>query len=327
MPFFVFGETASPQGVWSGTIGTKAIVACFNDNGYGSYYYIDYLKPISLSKGGYKDHYLHEHNDTGRWELAVPVNGTVAGTWSNEKTGKTLPIHLALVDGDDDESACVRNSYNLRLGIIKPKIEKGEIIQFSLGRSYRKLQFARQETIELFGADPALGKINSSLKPNQSKEAIDDYLVQWRESWERLGYPLKDELCTEPIFWDSNFIMVGFHRWYAGTGTGGISDEYRTWSTQTGEEVDLWQWIGSNSEERELSPELEEFLYKDFEESPGCTDYYGQGNYELRLDKAGLYISETAISCGVGFFVPYEKLLPFLTPAGKEAVRSIKRQQ
>ena len=52
-----------PQGVWSGTIGTKAIVACFDKASswtrYGSYYYVDHLKPISLTTRE-TDSYWHE---------------------------------------------------------------------------------------------------------------------------------------------------------------------------------------------------------------------------------------------------------------------------
>ena len=91
-----------PQGVWNGTIGTKAIVACFNKGWpwtpYGSYYYVDYLKPIALTTRE-TDSYWHEEDDTGQWELAVPLNGVVVGTSRNQKTGKAIPIKLAIVDG------------------------------------------------------------------------------------------------------------------------------------------------------------------------------------------------------------------------------------
>jgi hypothetical protein len=328
MPFTVLAGAASPQGVWSGTVGTKSIIACFNKGSpwtaYGSYYYIDYLTPIVLHTRE-KDSYWHE-GDTVLWELTTPVNGHLAGTWRNGKTGKTLPISLTFVDGNDDESACARGSYNSRLES-RPKIEKGKIVQFSPDRSYRKLRFAGQETIELFGPDPALSQLNSLLKLDQSKEALDAYFQQRRESLGRVGYPGVDERHTEPTYWDSNFITIEFYLWVAGEGRGGISNEYRTWNSRTGEEVDLWKWIGSSHDNAKLPKKLKKYLYRNVkEESPECADgYRGEGVYTLTLHKDGLHIDEDAWGegCEKAFVIPYGKLGPFLSSTGKQAVNSI----
>ena len=332
-PFTVSAGAASPQGVWGGTVGTKAVVVCFNRGSpwtaYGSYYYVDYLKPIVLTTRD-TDPYWHEQGDTGKWKLAAPVNGVIVGTWSNESTGKVLPISLALVDGNDDESACARDSYNTRLESI-PKIEKGKIVQFSPGRSYRKLRFAGQETAELFGPDPALDRLNSLLKLDQSKEALDAYFQQRREFLGRVGYPSVDERNTEPTYWDSKFITIKFYLWVAGEGRGGISIAYRTWSTQTGEEVDLWQWIGASSSNPQVPPKLKKFLYRNIkEEYPECASgYRGEGIFTLTLDKVGLHLDEDAWGdgCEKSFFTPYIKLRPFLNPAGKMAIDSIVGQK
>lgn len=327
-PFTVSAGAASPQGVWSGTIGTKAVVACFNKGSpwtaYGSYHYIDHLKPIALTTRD-TDSYWHEQGNTGQWELAAPANGVIAGTWRNGKTGKALLINLALVDGNDDESACARDSYNARLES-RPKVERGKIVQFSLGRSYQKLRFAGQETVELFGPDPALDRLNSLLKLDQSKEALDAYFQQRREFLGRVGNPGVDERYAEPTYWDSNFITIKFHLWVAGEGRRGISIDHRTWSTQTGDEVDLWQWIGASSNNPQLPPKLKKFLYRHVKEPPECkSGYRGEGIYALTLDKAGLHFDEDAWGdgCEKSFFVPYEKLGPFLSPIGKQVVSSI----
>jgi hypothetical protein len=322
-----------PQGVWVGTIGTKAIVACFNKGSrwtsYGSYYYIDYLKPIALTTRE-TDSYWHEQNDTGQWELAAPLNGVIVGTWRNQKTGKTVPIKLAIMDGNDDETACARDSYNSRLESI-PKIEIGKIVEFSSGRSYRKIRFAGQETVELLGPDPALHQLNSILKLDQSREALDVYFQQRREFLGRVGYPAVDERHAEPTYWDSNFITIKFYSWVAGEGRGGISIEYRTWNTKTGVEVDLWKWIGASSSDPQLPPKLKEFLYRSVkEESPECANgYRGEGIFTLTLGKAGLHFDEDAWGegCEKSFFIPYEKLDPFLDSTGKQAVNSILSQK
>jgi hypothetical protein len=325
IPTVVCAGPMPPQGVWSGTIGTMAIIACFNEGtrwaSYASYYYVDYLKPIVLTTRD-ADAFWHEENDTGLWELGVPANGVVVGTWSNPKTQKTLPIKLGFVDGGDDKTACARDSYNLRLESM-PKVEIGKNIQFSPGRSYRKLQFAGQEAIELFGPDPAIDRINSFLRLNQSKEVIHSYFMQRREFLGRVGYPGVDERHTEPTYWDDNFITIRFYLWVAGEGRGGISNEYRTWSTRTGEEIDLWQWIGASSSDPGLPPKLKKFLYGRVKESSECPyGYRGQGIFTLTLDKSGLHFDEDAWGegCEKSFFISYKELLPFLSPAGRQAV-------
>lgn len=329
LPLTVLAGAASPQGVWSGTVGKKAVIACFNKGStwtaYGSYYYIDYLTPIALHTQEEDDSYWHE-GDTGKWKLTTPVNGAIMGTWRNEKTGKTFPINLTLVDGKDDESACARDSFNIRLEN-RPKIKKGKIVQFSPGRSYRKIQFAGQETIELFSMDPAIDKLNTQLKPDLSTEAIDAYFQQRREFLGRVGYPAVDERHTEPKYWDSNFITIEFYLWVAGEGRRGISNEYRTWNLRTGEEVDLWNWIEGSSSNANLPPKLKEYLYRDItEESPDCSNgYRGEGIFTLTLGKTGLNIDEDAWGdgCEKMFFIPYQELGPFLSPTGKQAVNSI----
>lgn len=332
MPFVVYADAELPQGVWSGTIGTKAIVACFNRGSpyaaYGSYYYVDHLKPIDLTTRN-TDSDWHERNDTGRWELTAPTNGVIIGIWCNQKTEKTFPINLTIVDGNDDEAACARDSYNSRLES-NLKIEMGKIVDFSPGRSYRKLQFAGQETVKLIGSDPALDRLNSLLKLDQSKAAIDAYFQQRREFLSRVGYPVVDERHTEPTYWDANFITIKFYSWAAGTGRAGISMEYRTWNTRTGKEVDLWQWIGANSRDPTLPPKLQKFLYRHINETPECKDgYRGEGIFLLTLDKTGLHFDEEAWGngCEKSFFISYGKLRPFLSPAGKQAVRSIVGQK
>ena len=328
IPTSVGAGPMPPQGVWSGTIGTKAIIACFNEGSrwvsYASYYYIDYLKPIVLTTREVGS-FWHEENDSGQWELNAPFDRVVLGTWTDPKTKKTLPIKLHLIDGSEDKTACARNSYNSRLEV-PPKIEVLKMIQFSQGRAYRKLRFAGQETIELFGPDPAIKRINSLLKLDRSKAAVESYFQQRREFLGRVGYPAVDERLTEPTYWDANFITVRFYLWVAGEGRSGISNEYRTWNTKTGEEIDLWRWIGASSKNPRLPPKLVKHLYRGVTETPECASgYRGQGDFTLKLAKSGLQFDEEAWGdgCEKSFFISYEKLFPFLTPAGKQAVGSI----
>lgn len=320
-----------PQGVWKGTLGKKAIIACFNkgDSGSsdGSYYYLEHLEPIAI-RTTEKDPYWHEEKDTGVWELAAPSRGAVSGVWRNLKTRKSLPIRLMLLDGNHDEAACARDSYNARLESY-PKVMVGKWQQFSPGRLYRKLQFAGQVTIELSGPDPAVPRLNELLKLDRSKEAIAAYFAQRREFLGRVGYPAVDERDTDPVYWDSNFIQIKFYEWVAGEGRAGISIMHRTWDARNGAEVDPWKWL-AGSTDNGLPPKLKKFLYRNTKEAPECADgYKGEGAFTLLLSHGGISFEEEAWGdgCDKSFFMSFKELKPFLSTAGKRAVETMTRRQ
>ena len=52
-------------------------------------------------------------------------------------------------------------------------------------------------------------------------------------------------------------------------------------------------------------------------------------SFTLTLAKAGLQFEEEAWGegCERTFFIPYEKLGPFLSPAGKQAIKAIRGQK
>lgn len=328
------GDTL-PKGVWVGSVGTRAITVCFNAGSrwgsYGSYYYLDDRKPIRLTISN-NDSYWTEDGNAALWELADPRSGVIVGTWYHPEMQEFLPIKLGIVDGSDDSRACARDSYNSPLEDA-PQIATGNVIHFSPGRSYRKLHFADQETIELFGPDAATSRINSFLQFDQSTERVRSYFQQRREFLGRIGYPGVDERHAEPVFWDAHFITIRFYLWAAGTGRSGISNEYRTWNVKTGEEVDLWQWIGASSSEPRLPPSLKKFMYqhtRESPESPECADgYRGQEDFTITLGKFGLHFDEEAWGdgCERSFFVSYEKLSPFLSRSGKRAVKSMRNRK
>ncbi len=126
-----------PQGVWKGTLGDQAIVACFN-SGSGNYYYLSHLSPIWLQS---LDTLYHETADIA-WTLDPPHGRAMGGTWRNSKNGVTLPIRLVLVEGDDDPAACARASYAKPLEA-RPGIVARKPLHYQ-GHAYRVLDFLGQ---------------------------------------------------------------------------------------------------------------------------------------------------------------------------------------
>ncbi|TXR53719.1 hypothetical protein [Reinekea thalattae] len=310
------------EGVWQGTLGSKDIVACFNEvSGYSwsSYYYLDYLTPIQLTTSD-EEPYWSEYEDTGFWELGTPNNETLLGTWRHPTTSKTLPIKLNYIDGREDTEACSRDSFNQRLETY-PKVEISELMTFSPERQYRELSFAGRATVQLTGPDPAIDKINQMLKLDKSEEVIQDYFDQRREFLGRFGLPVTDSHDVGIEYWDEHVISIGHYFWAAGTGRNGMWNETKTWSAKTGEEVDLWQWIGSNEDSKKLDPKLKAYLLKGYHDCAPDHYYRTRDVFEVRLNKdGGLQIYEDAYGdgCERFFSVTFEELLPFLSPEAKE---------
>ena len=67
----VFSATYPIEGVWQGKLGTLDIVACFNDERSGSYYYTHQKKPIQLSREE-QGSLWSEEGKTGSWKLDIP---------------------------------------------------------------------------------------------------------------------------------------------------------------------------------------------------------------------------------------------------------------
>ena len=199
-------------------------------------------------------------------------------------------------------------------------VERGRSVTYLPGRSYRKLWLADQATVELIGTGPGLDKINAAIRPDQRPETLRQFFAKRREYLVRFGIPGLDEREVEPDFWDSNFVTLRFHEWVTGTGRLGISTSYRTWDLSSGEEIDLRQWFRADA--ADPLPDLWALVPRRLARLPA---HCSGGELTLRLAGAGLNLSEEDFGdgCARNAVIPYQRLLPVLTPAGKRAIEAL----
>jgi len=142
-----------------------------------------------------------------------------------------------------------------------------------------------------------------------------------------MGRAYADETESTPIFWSGNWVTINFYRSAAGFGRNGVTYTYRTWNLHTGQEVDIWRWLGGKSGEEgksQLPVRLKHALFKGVKLADGCSDgYREEGYYRLQLKPDGidLFEEEYGDGCGERFFIKYKKLAKFLTPEGKAALK------
>mgnify|MGYP000964758809 CR=1 FL=1 len=328
-PLFGSADNGGPVGVWTGTLGSNQIVACFNGgdgSGYGSYYYKRFLTPIRLFIRD--DPSVWYEDDTGIWSLGKPQNGTISGEWTNPKAStpkgkKTLPILLQKVDENESgRPACARDSYNLPLEQKPPTLTIGKTVKLSGGRAYRELQFAGKETIELIGAESGLPAINAALKLDQSAAAIKAYHEQRREFLGRAGYPAVDDDANRVDSWIGKLVTIVFITRPAGFGASSVSIDYRTWNVDSGEEADLWSWFGLKK--WRLSPKFERLLLKNMA-TEECLSGLQYKSFNLAIEKAGFKFFSTGPSdeCPDELRIPYAKAVTLMTPQGRQQFDAI----
>lgn len=328
-----YGQSTPPVGVWSGTLGNKAVMACFNqgdalaaqDDIHGNYYYLDYLTPISLRRENSAAAW-HEAQDTGVWVLDNPKDARLNGTWHHPKNTQTLPIQLRLLDTPDHVKACGQDAYHQPLEAM-PSVIKGDITAFAPLKRYRSLRFANQETVQLFADAPGIASINAQLKLDKSEQALTAYFSKVRESLTDQGRLSLDENAVHVRYWDDYFISIEFYTWRAGYGRSGISVEHRVWNTTTGEEVNLWHWLASSSRETGLGLQFKQHLFNGQIIDEECEYYEGQDDFKLELSDQGLLVYEEAwgTGCEQSFTVSFAELLNFASPSGKVAIQQLLR--
>ncbi len=321
------------KGVWHGKVGEAAVVACFNGDEHGSYYYSRYKTPIQLSRNE-KDNTWTEYGFPGVWKFDDPTQSPLKGTWHDPKSGKTLALTLDSPSNETDDLPCASDAYNTILEIFPP-LKVGKEENFS-GRKYRKLRIADVETIEILSPNVAAKKVNHDLRNllPKKREDLNEYYEKRREFLGNMGLAAEDETFAEPHYWSADWITVHDYRWAAGFGARGISLTYRTWNLHTGDEVDVWQWFGNKSsgydDTAQLTPKLKTFLFKHWKVEPECVEnYYGEGSYHATLEPTGILFWENAYGAGCEkeILIPYAKLGPILSAKGKLAIAAFIRKR
>ena len=331
------------QGVWQGTVGKANIVACFNQpsptqgsDRSGSYYFTRYKKPIMLAKPNGKTLWQEldaKGNTTGTWSLGAPQGGKLAGTWTEPKSGKTLPLALTLLEaaGDREHPSCASDAYNLALEDF-PATKVSKPVAFE-GKQYRNLQVGDTITVELLAQGDGIAKINAQLRGvlAKNKKDLEDYYATRREYLGRNGFATEDEVYAEPTAWAPRWVTMKFYRWAAGYGASGISIKFRTWDVKTGQETDVWNWFGASAsdgdDKAELPDRLRQALFKNVTIDAECkgTDYDGRGRFHLSLKPEGVSFWEdpNGSGCENDFLLPYNKVGPFLTVKGRAALSDL----
>lgn len=256
-------ERHFPPGVWQGTIGSAAVMACLTDSGGSQYYYLRHRVGIALVLPGgggntteaeslawqsgrlefeeqvARDGILHT---SGHWLLEAKSANLLTGTWRAPTSGKTAPIRLTKVITKTPRETpypgtCAQAYYDPIRTSVRPTYLVAELG----GHPYRKVTSDQGTSFEVPPDTPHADKLNRYALDWLRNQSVAAY--ECSSNLGHLADPLNSSL--EPVVWTDQHLVIQdlLPDTYCGGAHGNSSLAYLTWSVPQGKLIDTWSWL------------------------------------------------------------------------------------
>ena len=348
---FANAESDNTQlsGIWSGTIGSSKITACFKNDHSGFYYYNRYAYPIAIEKT--KNSNLVFHETAGDWLVDSKNHNNILGSWIRTKDKKNLKIELQKIKSDDKNSFdCSDDIFVNRIMKNISKSSTARKITNDINAKYITISLPETDTfsvsiLQLTGDSPIVNKINAILEPQNN---LDYYVSSMKEC---IAFSLLEEdarvVYNEYHTIAGDYLNVHSDSDYNYCNTNhNIShgENSQTINIKTGEKENLISWF-KDSEVRDgtsvrLSEDLLEFIFERLDSLPqsdGLTtsereECYADSGSEIMLSISNVGFKfelppTSNYSCGESIDIPFKDLRPFLNDYGIQAVNKLESTQ
>jgi len=316
---------------WKGAIGSVPIMMEFTDMGpnqtiAGRYYYRTNLVDLLL---------VHDETEQARWK-EIDSNGRETGRLTLTCTGNSLTGEWQSLDGARTLpiSASAKPIYDYsktRLDAVKHPVTERKAFAANHYELLKVQGYPMVTGLRLIGEGAGIAKINHGLMEDFISNLDNAMTCQ---SYGRLSrgddHGFEEESQWDIVAWNRAFVVIK----YSSSGYCGGAHPHSEWdattySLATGDHEDMSKWF---VEDGVTDPTLSEFLFTlYFPNSPGKEDQYDMECREVfQLDSR--WPTSTGMSFHTGapygqhmciddIVVPYQKLLPYLTPYGKTRVK------
>lgn len=245
-----------PRGVFEGTIGRYPVIACFDarydDDGFGSYYYLSQLKPIPLAANDAKDRWSEGsvYNDNLAegapvWTIRTGKTGDVTGKWRGGK--RSYPVKLTRIaqGAEEYEGACGKDSF------LGPRLAPPQFTRTAAnleGFAYAILDFINpahfsEVSISSFTfapsqpGDAAINEKLAAMLPSGSP--MDDYVQCMAGNLIWRGEDGDYEMAASPRFANNQLLSVETRNGsYCGGAHPNFWQDYFLYDRQSGEAID-----------------------------------------------------------------------------------------
>lgn len=264
-------EVAAPRppedGVWMGTLGAQAVVACFDHHkeavaadvrAYGRYFYERYGKRIKLEPQPQSPgHWVEEGektSTTGTWEFRVTAGDLLEGQWSGPTGAPTALIRLKrfkTLEWFTPLVICEILAPGSRFGAQKRQVSTKQTLPNS--KQYRVLSVldGAISTLELVGEGDGLASLNERLA-NELRIGAASYFdcpVSGEEPTPTSIKTKKPDYSSSIalLFWNERWVSLAQNSSGDCGGLYPFSDTNRsTWALSAGTQVNLWTWIAAS---------------------------------------------------------------------------------
>lgn len=340
-------------GVWSGTIGTLPVQACYDAGDHsneGKYYYSKRLSTIPLRADDKVPGELTEGwadgKDVARWRMTAIGKDQAEGTWSGK--GRTLPIRLTrlpFATSEDSSTACSSVAF------VAPILAATRIVR-TPGQNRRlpverwKLAYPDDsisvESFQLLGSGAAIAAINRRLRVPFDK--ADDGWKWCLRNAGSFGADYHDGVTVRLV--TSRWLSVNlFNESYCGGAHPNNSNQPILFDRRNGKIADLYSWFGTAYSNREnvegysetidsLKAGLFELVIRTHprtgDKDKECGDAVETASsWTLELKAEGIAFTpdlpRVDMACGDEVVLPWGRLEPYLSPLGKKEVAALRR--
>lgn len=358
-------------GVWQGTIGSYPVVACLGRDRYnqvGAYYYLSRLAPIAL-KGNQSDHWEEEvsyQESSASWDSLKVEDDRLSGKWNDGK--RSLAIALVRQDWVPDETfgePCTSAAF---LGPRAGGDSVGESDGSIDGQSFRRRTYVPAAhfssvgvaSFQLLPTRPGDELINAELaKDLPDGTAGSDLMLCMGWAIEAHGTDGDYWFSSEPILMTRRWLAT-FDRFdqYCGGPHPNTWLDYRLFDRQTGEKVELFNWLNADAVTREAydldsggvyftvndtlrkrilarwpADELPENpSEEDLQANSECMEIVAtQEFWSVGLVQEGLLfapqLARVVMACGATVTVPWADLEPYLSDEGRAGLAALRADE
>ncbi len=339
-------------GVWEGTIGSYPVGACFESfgegPGRGAYYYLSRLETISLNEEDGEITWLESaagSESEAFWQPAMSATH-IGGLWMQQGR-RNLPIDLKPVAWAAGEWGGPCSS----AAFLAPRLGGGDIVAEDAEldgwrytrRSYRPpAHFAEDVSIESFSypsTETGDRAINAALAAYLPKETMDDDFAECvGGALSSVGADGFFSVTAAPTMASRAFLNIAVD---SGNYCGGAHPNYytydHTFDRHTGEELDLFDWIGearADGEDSTIREALRGLVVARWpaEAEADCRELAAETEYwSLGLAREGLVFRpdfpHVATACEEPVTVEWSALEPFLDEEGRGGLARLRAER
>jgi hypothetical protein len=316
-------------GLWQGSIGTRQLSVCFNDDRLGAYFDRNSMRLIALVADRARPGVWKEEDGRGSGALwnVVPVNHDVlSARWSG----------IAFTLTRTGSSGCADPAFNApRERLSAPQAGPLRTID---GRTWRPIAMKGPyipefeiSTVELLDSTPGIVAINAELRRflPATEAAVAEFFSCMHDQLGTYPQDGQSSVMLEPTLWTAALVSVrSIQSWSCGGAHPDFDRAFFLWNARTGEAIDVARWFKDDVVGRAgpgKSHPVGKALVQTIAGLPirgDCREVIrASESFDIAPAHGGMTFTPSDLpramrACEDEILVPYDRLKPFLTVEG-----------